>query len=492
MLAMTARNATDPDLWWHLRTGQWIAENGRVPHSDIFSFTRAGHPWISHEWLSEVIFYELWKHGGTAALIIFSAGVTTLGLWLLFLRCPGAKHWAAAVTVFGALAAAPAWGTRPQMFTFTLASLLLFLVERGERQPKLLFLIPPLFLLWLNLHAGFAVGAALLLAYVFGLTIEVATGNTPWSEARRIIFRIALLLIACFAVIPINPSGVQLYFYPFQTLQSSGMRRFISEWHSPDFHDAMYRPFFLILLLLLVALASHRSRPQWRTLVPLLFTAFGALDAARHIPIFVLLAIPVIAAALPVSGSLTYRSAGISRMRPILNVAVLLLLLIFASVRWLSLIRNQDARVAELFPVEAADVLISGDFPRDIFVYYDWGSYAIWKLYPEYRVFIDGRADVYGDDLMRDSIKTVIALGIGWREILANWRVEAMLLPPSCPVAQVLTLDPTWRTAYADSKAILLVRRPAQVEKLAITLVPSLEGQKREKMFPGALQNLRN
>ena len=92
MLAMTARNATDPDLWWHLRTGQWIVENGRIPHSDIFSFTRAGHPWISHEWLSEVIFYELWKHGGAAALIIFSAVVTTLGLWILFLRCPGAKH----------------------------------------------------------------------------------------------------------------------------------------------------------------------------------------------------------------------------------------------------------------------------------------------------------------------------------------------------------------------------------------------------------------
>lgn len=492
MLAMTARNATDPDLWWHLRTGQWIVENGRIPHSDIFSFTRAGHPWISHEWLSEVIFYELWKHGGAAALIIFSAVVTTLGLWILFLRCPGAKHWAAAAAVFGALAAAPAWGTRPQMFTFTLASLLLFLVERSERRPKLLFLIPPLFLLWLNLHAGFAVGAALLLAYVFGLTIEVATGNTPWRDARPMIFRIAPLLIACFAVIPLNPSGFQLYFYPFQTLQSSGMRRFISEWHSPDFHDALYRSLLLIFLLVIVVVASHRSRPQWRVLLPLLLTGVAALDAARHIPIFVLLAMPVIAAALPVGGHVTHPSPRISGMRPILNVAVLLLLSIFATARWLSLIHSQDVRVAELFPVKAADVLISGDYPRNLFVYYDWGGYAIWKLYPEYRVFIDGRADVYGDDLMRDSLKTVIALGTGWREILANWKVEAMLFPPSCPVAQALTLDPTWRTAYADSKAILLVRQPAQVEKLAITLVPSPEGHKREKMFPRALQNLRN
>ena len=128
---MTARNAVDPDLWWHLRTGQWIVETGHVPHSDPFSFTRAGHAWVSHEWLSEVVFYELWKHGGTTALIVFSAIITTAGFMLLYLRCPGKKHWAAAATVLGALASAPSWGVRPQMFTFTLASLLLWLLEGG-------------------------------------------------------------------------------------------------------------------------------------------------------------------------------------------------------------------------------------------------------------------------------------------------------------------------------------------------------------------------
>ncbi|MGD0215652.1 MAG: hypothetical protein ABSB87_20710, partial [Terriglobales bacterium] len=134
LLAMTARNAVDPDLWWHLRTGQWIMETGHVPHFDPFSFTRAGEPWVSHEWLSEVVFYELWKHGEAAALIVFSAVVTTVGFMLLYLRClprGGRPHWAAAATALGALASAPSWGVRPQMFTFTLASLLLWIVERG-------------------------------------------------------------------------------------------------------------------------------------------------------------------------------------------------------------------------------------------------------------------------------------------------------------------------------------------------------------------------
>ena len=158
LLGMTARNATDPDLWWHLRTGQWIVESGHVPHSDPFSFTSAGHAWISHEWLSEAVFYELWKHGGFAALIAFPAIITTAGFMLLYLRCRAKAHWAAAATALGALAASPSWGVRPQMFTFTFASLLLWLVEWGENRPKILFWIPPLFLLWLNLHGGFALG----------------------------------------------------------------------------------------------------------------------------------------------------------------------------------------------------------------------------------------------------------------------------------------------------------------------------------------------
>src|SRR5450755_1779601 len=96
LLALTARNATDPDLWWHLRTGQWIVETGHIPHTDPFSFTRAGHAWVSHEWLSEVLFYELWKQGGAAALIVFSAIITAAGFMLLYLRCfpsEGRKHW---------------------------------------------------------------------------------------------------------------------------------------------------------------------------------------------------------------------------------------------------------------------------------------------------------------------------------------------------------------------------------------------------------------
>ena len=303
LLAMTARSATDPDLWWHLRTGQWIVETGHVPHTDPFSFTRGGSPWISHEWLSEIAFYELWSHAGPGALIIFSSVIITAGFLLLYLRCPGKPHWAAVLTVLGAAASASSWGTRPQIFTFTLASLLLWLLFRAEQKPRLLLLIPPLFLLWLNLHAGFALGPALLLLYAIGLMFESIAGTTPWSESRPIILRVLAITLACLALVPLNPSGAQLYRYPLDTLRSTGMRAFIVEWFSPNFHQWIYLPFFLVILLLLTALAFSRSRVNGRILLPLLFTAAAALDAVRHIPIFILLAIPVIAGAFPASSS---------------------------------------------------------------------------------------------------------------------------------------------------------------------------------------------
>jgi hypothetical protein len=465
LLAMTARNATDPDLWWHLRTGQWIVETGHVPHSDPFSFTRAGHAWVSHEWLSEVLFYELWKHGGAAALIVFSAIITTAGFMLLYLRCPGKRHWAAAAAALGAVASAPSWGVRPQMFTFTLASLLLWLLLNGEHRPKLLLWIPPLFLVWLNLHAGFALCIALLLAYGVGLILEAALGSTPWQLVRPIITRVTLLLLTCLALVPFNPSGAQLYRYPFDTIRSPGMRSYIQEWFSPDFHEWLYRPLLLVWLLLLIALASSRWQLKGRVIVPLLFTAFASLDAVRHIPIFVLLAIPVLTAALASATSArgerpqVSTKAGLgqsisSRFRPSFVAAVVILLAGFAVVRWVSLARNQNAREAELFPQKAVAFLQAGDYPQRVFVYYDWGGYAIWQLYPEYRVFVDGRADLYGDNLLQQ-FQTAVQLKNGWQDVLDKWKVKAVVVPPSCALAQALLLDPAWHPVFTDPKAII-------------------------------------
>jgi hypothetical protein len=176
-------------------------------------------------------------------------------------------------------------------------------------------------------------------------------------------------------------------------------------------------------------------------------------------------------------------------LRPLFNLAVVILIAVFALVKWVSLARDQDAREAEQFPKRAVAFLGASNQPRRVFVYYDWGGYAIWKLYPEYRVFVDGRADLYGDDLLRQ-FKTAVELRTGWRDVLDNWEVEAVLVPPSCALAQALLLDPDWRAAFRDSKAILLLRGHPAVERAERDPPPG--GYQSEKMFPRVIPNLRN
>ena len=465
LLAMTSRSATDPDLWWHLRTGQWIVETGHVPHADPFSFTRGGSPWVSHEWLSDVLFYELWLHGGPGALIVFSSIVTSVGFLLLYSRCPGKPHWAAALAVLGALASAPSWGARPQMFTFALASLLLWLLERAENRPRLLLFIPPLFLLWLNLHAGFALGPALMFAYTVGLICESMAGRAR-QETRPIVTRSLLVTLVCLALVPLNPSGVALYRYPLNTLRSWGMRTFIVEWKSPNFHQLLYVPFMLVILLLFVAVAYSHSRLRGRILLPLFLTAAAALDAVRHIPIFTLLAIPVIAAALPIPRSLpalspTPRAAYLTRHlrgQAFWYSAAMALLAVFAILRWIDLTREQPLHEAALFPEKAVAFLQAHQTSDRLFAYYDWGGYAIWKLDSQYRVFADGRADLYGDEILRQAIETVPEIHHEWAAILNRWKVRTILVPPNLALSQALLLDPNWTTAYRDRQAIVFER----------------------------------
>jgi hypothetical protein len=493
LFGMTARPATDPDLWWHLRTGQWIVETGHIPLSDPFSFTRAGQPWVSHEWLSELVFYETGKHAGALGLIAVSAIITTAGFMLLYLRCPGKPHWAAAATVLGALASAPAWGVRPQMFTFALASLLLWLLDRGQERPWLLLSIPPLFLLWLNLHAGFALGPALIVAYGFGLLVEVAIGDNSWPQSWPVLARLVLLVLACLALVPLNPSGVQLYRYPFDTLRSAGMRSFIVEWFSPNFHDFRFVSFLIVFLLLLAFLARKLARPRARTLVPLVLTTLLALDAVRHIPIFVLLAIPVIAGGLAASSPTFGRQSPspAAQVRPIFNGLAVVLMAGLALARWGVLARGQAAAEAQQFPEKAVEALRSRASGREVFAYYDWGGYTIYKLYPAYRVFVDGRADLYGDDLMRQ-FQTAVQLRTGWREVLERWKVRTVLLPPYCALAQALVLDADWHSVYRDSQALVLVRASQSSEKAAISTNPSPAREKSAKMLVKPVPDLRH
>ncbi|HLQ52120.1 MAG TPA: hypothetical protein VK129_11520, partial [Terriglobales bacterium] len=237
---MSARGVADPDFWWHLRSGELIVRSHTILRTDPFSFTRFGHPWINHEWLSDVLIFCLYRVAGFGGLIVSFAAISAATLLFVYLRCPGRPYFAAVFTVCGAIASTPTWGVRPQMFTLLFAAIFLVILDKARSDPKLLWWTVPLTLLWANLHAGYALGIALLALSLVGTVLDIALGVESWARRAAGLRNLGLALVACVAVVAVNPNGVRLYTYPFETLGSKAMQSYIHEWFSPNFHDPEY------------------------------------------------------------------------------------------------------------------------------------------------------------------------------------------------------------------------------------------------------------
>jgi hypothetical protein len=462
LFVMACRNVTDPDVWWHLRTGELILQARHVPTTDPFSFTRAGAPWLDHEWLSQVLIFGLYRLGGWGALIVVFGAVIASGLMLAFARSPGEPYIAGIVTLLAAFASAPSWGVRPQMFTFLLASIFLFLLERSYQHPKLLWYVPPLMLLWANLHAGFALGIGLVILFAAGDLLNVVFGYGSWNDAKKRTGALAVIGVLSTAAVVVNPYGGRLYSYPFATLHSPAMLGYIGEWQSPDFHASTYLPLLTMILatLLLPAISPRKLRP--RELLLLTVLTYAALRSVRHIPLYVLVAAPVLCATMEAwlaekRGIVRRAEPPIfSRAKMAFNATLLSFLVIYVVARLGYVVGNQSRVEAKEFPAAAAGFIRSHALPGPMLNHYNWGGYFIWKLYPEYRVFIDGRADMYGDNFMDQYAATYAAKGENWRQPLSEWGIRTIVLPPESPLLAAVRALPAWKQVYSDGQVTIL------------------------------------
>jgi hypothetical protein len=466
LFAMATRGMADPDVWWHLRTGQLILQNHALFHTDPYSFTRSGLPWVDHEWLSEIIMFVVYRVAEEGGLIVTFAAIIAATLLLVFSRCPGRPYLAALMTLWGAVASAPMWGVRPQIFSLLLASVFLVLLDASEKRPNLLWWTAPLMLLWVNLHAGYPIGLAFLAFFFLGEGLEAAAGSESWQRSAPRLKRLALAFALCLALVVLNPNGARIYSYPLETLRSSSMHKFIQEWFSPNFHDPMYVPLLLMLLALIVGLALSPRPPRLRSLVLLLATIPAGLRSMRHIPILVLVLVPVLAelATLCIrrrgERRLLQRGRGQPTSRTLLvNIVVLVTFAVFTVARIWQVVGSQATTEANHFPTAAVAFLERERPPGPIFNHYNWGGYLIWKLYPAYPVFIDGRADIYGDSFMED-FGSAYYLTDDWRKSLETWGIRTLVLPPDAPLVTALRTGTNWKQIYADSEAVVLTRNP--------------------------------
>ncbi len=470
IFAMAARHSTDPDLWWHLATGRFIVQHHTVPRTDPFSYTRAGKPWIAHEWLSDVLFYQLHQSAGWWGLIILFAAVIAASFFLLYLRCGTNVFVAGVATLCAALATRPVWGVRPQILSLFLTSLWLVLLERSEHNPKVLWWTLPLTLLWVNLHAGFALGLAVYGLFLLGGWIEnkwtgfiqtvpnqnrpSPTPTSPWFAT--LLFALDLLLV------PLNPNGAKLFWYPFQTLRSSAMQNYIAEWASPNFHRPEYWAFFLILLALFAIVISQHMALRFRDLLLILVSLFAALRSIRLIPLFVLIVVPLISRQI-----VRWLKARPSNVRPrrhlppfvqrALNSSIVVGMAVFAAFHTVRTIQQQPETESQTFPEAAVTFLQTHAPAGPIFNNYDWGGYLVWRLYPALRVFIDGRADLYGDRFLHEFADTY-ALEDDWQQTFERWHIQSVVLPLDSSLATGLRRAPGWTVAFEDHQAIVLTR----------------------------------
>ncbi len=465
---LTAKNATDPDLGWHLRTGEHIVSTLSIPHADIFSFTAAGQPWITHEWLAQVTMYLLFRLGGYLALITFFALAASAALLLLYLRCDGQPYLAAFVVLFAAITIAPFWGARPHTVSLLLASAFCYILDRHQREAngRVLLWLVPLTLVWANSHGSFVLGPVLIATYLLGSLGERLVRWEGSVADGRAVKHLAGILVTCVAVIALNPNGLILYAYPFQTLTSRAIQTFIQEWQPPDFSTPAVQPFLWFLIATLGALALSRRHAGLIQLILLVGLTYASLRAARQISLWVFVAAPLLAASLAdVARGLPWQiklrsSPNPSRGIQALNWSVLVLLVLAAGIRVLSLASGQPEAERAYFPVDAVNFMKESQLSGPIFNRYDWGGYLILHLYPRERVFIDGRSDLYGltQDVVVHEYLTAYTGGADWRAPLERYGIRLVLVEPDAPLATRLRQEGEWKQMFKDDQSIILVK----------------------------------
>jgi hypothetical protein len=486
-MLLPALPLVDPDYFWHLKTGEYIVAHAALPAGDVFSFTREGQPWVLHEWLFEVLLYLVAAAWGAAGVKILAAALAMSALALDFTaarRMSGSAMAAWIPVAIGALAMAAGVAPRPQLLTYLcfacFLAALLGLKYAGATRP--LFGLPFLMVVWVNGHAGYAVGIALLL--LFGACEWLAWLVRPevdpdrHREQKRRLVR--LTQAACLVVLAslANPGLFERWLYPLQVL-GMAVNDLIQEWQSPNFHQPAAKAYLALVLLFLVSWTYAVRKPDLTELaLPLFFAVLGCISA-RHIPLAVLALVPFTALALSrgplaavdaalrrtaaVRWYLARRSAAggeLGRGESALNWLVAAAVAFYQFSHLFDAQANAGREGRTVLVKGAADYLAAHRIGGRLFNQYGDGGYLIYRLAPYAKVVVDGRADMYGDQFIKDYLH-VYQGGADWQAKFERLAVDLAVLPLDAPIRQLLLAGGRFREVYRDRHFSVLQRRAA-------------------------------
>ena len=481
VFAVSVRVSADSDTWWHLLAGRWMIDNHRVLTQDPFSWTRAGVAWTDHSWLSEIGLFLLWNRWGFAGLNVAAAAVALLAWVFVYAQTEGGVYLRTGVVVLAAWASAFYVIARPELLSFALLSVFAYVLHlfrwHGSNR---LWLLPLLMCAWVNLHGGFLAGFLLLGLTLAGQVASRAMGQRgPGTVATLDIVRLAVAALACVAATLINPYGVDALLEPLRTLSIPFLHAFVTEWQSPDFHLSYTHGFVVLLLVGVATLGVSRRRIDVTDLLLLSAFVVLALDAVRNIPLFALIAAPVITRhasgvleeaarlypRLTLLGGLSDDRTTDLSLRPAVLWAIAAVCTAGAltyTAPFLTPAANVAA-IAETLPLGAVQFIRSARPPGSMFNSYSWGGYLAWSLYPAYPVYVDGRTDLYGGRFLENYVR-LWGGSPEWRTVFRQQGIRLVVIGRGTPLAVQLRGEPEWREGYSDGLAsVFLTNGPGRV-----------------------------
>jgi len=479
---------TDSDTGWHIRAGEWMLKNGRVPSADLFSFTKAGQAWFAWEWLSDVLMAAMHSRFGLGGIVVASLvllGATSVCIYRSTVEESEYRLIAIVLTGLAMAASTIHWLARPHLVTPLFSGIFCCLLNRVERRGndrRLLLLLPALTVLWVNLHGGFFVGIVLLITYAMGAASEElahGTRRSAWIRAQKYL----LTAGACGVASLMNPYGYRLHVHVAQYLGASFYFERISEFQSVDFHSFTAAYFESLLVLAIAAAAWHLGTGRLIQVLLLLSWSHLALFSVRNIPIFAVVFAPGIGLALrdwlrlvDSRSPLDWRgklSAGLAEVETGLGVIAgdrnrsrwhLAPCLAVLTLGWFV---SHPGRLRAMhadfdrsrFPTDAATFLSLNDSAPTLRLYasWQWGGYLIYRLWPSVPVFNDGRTDFYGPPFVLEGLR-VWEVRPDWAGILTRYRVNAALVPVDSAMGTVLRERADWNLVYADRVALMFVK----------------------------------
>ena len=454
------KGVQDPDYFWHMTTGRLIATTGSVPSADPFSFTWAGRPWTPHEWLSELLIYWLVDGlGRLGALVVFGffpAAIVAAQAAMLARQGVSLRAFALPAVLIG-LVVTPYVTLRPQAISWFLLTLLIwFLLElRADRPARVLWLIPG-FVVWANLHGVYVIGLGVVATY----TLFTVLGRTPMSPAWR---WMAGAAIGCLLAGMLTPAGPIGMLYPLRYIEGGdwGLAN-IQEWQSPDFHEPAHWAY--LALIVAVGLNGGRGTPGWLVMLSWVGIALG-LAALRNAPIAAVFSLPTLALGMEARfGSRWGRAKPLppdrALGRRLLEIGAGVVIVIGALIVLVpaGIGSAIDEDISDRFPVPAVQLLQQVDPDANVLAEYGWGGYVIHELYDSGgRVFVDGRNDMYDQQVLEDydSIKNADP---NWQQLADGYGVDAILLEPDATITRGPAEAAGWCEAYRNETQVLYLR----------------------------------